>query len=58
MQEWEREEEELIHDVVDTLPRLKQYRLSEPQKVFLEKLEGMVEQATKRASLAINETIQ
>lgn len=32
---------ELLATVIEALPRLKQYRLSEPQKVFIAWLENM-----------------
>jgi predicted KAP-like P-loop ATPase len=40
---WERDEneEELLARLIEALPRLKQYHLSEPQKVFVEMLEKM-----------------
>ncbi len=39
---WEGEEgEELLGGLIEALPRLRQYRLSEAQRVFIEKLEEM-----------------
>jgi hypothetical protein len=39
---WEQDEdEELLQKVIEALPRLKQYRLSEPQRAFLERIERM-----------------
>lgn len=40
--EWQQDEdEELFRSVIDALPRLKQYRLSESQRVFIERIEKM-----------------
>jgi hypothetical protein len=57
--EWDidKNEEELLREVIEALPRLKQYRLSGAQKIFVEKLERIVEQAKREASLSVNEMI-
>ena len=39
---WEDEEEEkLLRELIEALPRLKQYHLTEAERVFVEKLEEM-----------------
>jgi hypothetical protein len=58
MIEIEPEDKDLIHDLVDALPRLKQYRLTESQRIFLEKLEAMLTVAEHNTSLEVNEMIQ
>ena len=56
--EWQQEDDvELLQKVIETLPRLKQYKLSEPQRVFVEKLEEMkqkVEEQMSQIQLAKN----
>jgi hypothetical protein len=58
--EWDlgKNEEELLREVIEALPRLKQYRLSGAQRVFVEKLERIVEQVKQEESLNMNEMIQ
>lgn len=38
---WEGEEEKFLMQLFEALPRLRQYRLTDAQRVFVEKLEEM-----------------
>ena len=51
-------DKELISDLVEALPRLKRYRLTESQKVFLGKLEAIMAFSKQDPGLAINEMIE
>jgi hypothetical protein len=57
---WEENDEEcekLLLRVIEALPRLKQYRLSQAQKAFIERFEEMVEHEKRQASLMASEVV-
>ena len=46
--EW-RDDEELLQAIIEALPRLKQYKLSEPQRAFVERI-GKMQIAEQQAA--------
>lgn len=58
--EWQNDEEceKLLLRVIEALPRLKGYRLTEAQKAFIEKFEQIVEGQKRQVRLVVEEVVE